>query len=174
MPAAAKSASASKSTAKGGADAIALLKEDHREVEELFSKFEATGGQKTKKRLAEKICLMLKVHTQIEEEIFYPRSREEEVEGDLIDEAVVEHAAAKKLIAEIEAMEPGQDLYDAKVKVLQEMVEHHVEEEEKELFPEAKKAGMDMQAVGARLAQRKKELLKQMKAESQAQQALQG
>ncbi|HEX8232334.1 MAG TPA: hemerythrin domain-containing protein [Caulobacteraceae bacterium] len=169
MPASQKSSSSDKTAAKGGGtDAIALLKQDHREVEELFSKFEATGGEKTKAKLAAQICLELKVHTQIEEEIFYPRSREEEVEGDLVDEAVVEHQAAKRLIAEIEAGDPGDEMWEAKVKVLKEMVEHHVQEEEKELFPEAKKAGMDMQAIGARLAERKAELTAQMKAQAQA------
>ena len=98
----------------------------------------------------------------IEEEIFYPVSREYLKDDAIVDEAVVEHASAKDLIAEIEQMAPGDDLYDAKVKVLNELIEHHVEEEEKEYFPQAKKTDMDMKAVGARMAARKAELKGQM------------
>ena len=145
-------------TAPGGSDAIALLQADHREVDSLFDAFEASSDAAQKKALADKICLALKVHTQIEEELLYPPAREQTGDGDLIDEALVEHAGAKTLIAQIEAMQPGQPLYDARVKVLGEQVRHHVEEEETELFPEVRASGMDLAALGARLAARKAEL----------------
>jgi iron-sulfur cluster repair protein YtfE (RIC family) len=152
--------SASKAKTTAGPDAIALLKADHRAVEELFAQFEKATAKSRKGELAERICLELKVHMQIEEEIFYPAAREalKAKEEDMIDEGVVEHASAKELIAEIETMEPGEDLYDAKVHVLSEQIEHHVEEEEKEMFPKLQKTDMDMKALGARMAARKEEL----------------
>jgi hemerythrin-like domain-containing protein len=155
---------ARKTQRTGPNDAIKLLESDHRQVEKWFKEFEATNGEKTKARLAEQICTALKVHTQIEEEIFYPASREAlpTDKEELVDEAVVEHAAAKTLIAEIEAMDVGEELFDAKVKVLQEMIEHHVQEEEKEYFPATRKTEMDMEAIGAQMAQRKEELMGQM------------
>lgn len=140
-------------------DAIALLEADHREVDGYFDDFEAATDNADKKRLADKICLALKVHAQIEEELFYPPAREKTGDGDLIDEALVEHTGAKTLIAQIEAMRPGQPLYDAKVKVLGEQVRHHVEEEETELFPEVRETKIDLVALGAKLAARKAELL---------------
>lgn len=166
-PSAGKSSSARKSTGKSagaakGPDAITLLKADHRAVEKLFGQFEKARDENRKKALADEICLELKIHTQIEEEIFYPACRDALDDEDLIDEAVVEHAAAKELIGEIEGMEPSDDLYDAKVTVLQEQIEHHVEEEEKELFPKARKAKMDAKAIGERLKARKDELMGQM------------
>ncbi len=115
-----------------------------------------------KKALADKICLALRVHTQIEEELFYPPAREKTGDGDLLDEALVEHAGAKNLVAEIEAMKPGQPLYDAKVKVLGEQVRRHVEEEETELFPEVRETDIDLAALGAKLATRKAELMAQL------------
>ena len=148
--------------ASGGQDAIQLLKADHREVEKMFAEFEKTNGAATKTRLADQICLALKVHTQIEEEIFYPAAREALSDEEMVDEAVVEHAAAKDLIAEIEAMDVGEDLFDAKVKVLSEQIEHHVEEEEKEMFPKLQKTDMDMRALGLRMAERKTELMSSM------------
>ena len=146
-------------------DAVALLKADHRKVEELFESFEKARGAERKQKLVEQICLELKVHTVIEEEIFYPACRGK-IEEDLLDEAYVEHDAAKKLIAELEASEPNEEFYDAKVKVLQEEIEHHVEEEEKRtegMFAQAKKAGLDMDALGEQLAARKAELTEQFK-----------
>ena len=140
-------------------DAVALLEADHREVDGYFEAFEAASEHADKKALADKICLALKVHAQIEEELFYPAAREKTGDGDLIDEALVEHAGAKILIAQIEAMRPGQPLYDAKVKVLAEQVRHHVEEEETELFPEVRETRIDLEALGVRLAARKAELM---------------
>ncbi len=147
-------------------DAIALLKQDHRTVEELFAQFEKASGEGRKQKLAQQICLELSVHATIEEEIFYPAC-EGKVEEDLLKEAYVEHDGAKVLIAEIESGD-GQtdDFFDAKVKVLQEQIEHHVEEEEKRmegLFSQARQAGLDMDALGQQLAQRKAELLETYK-----------
>ena len=145
-------------------DAIALLKADHRKVEDLFEQFEKASGESRKKQIATQICAELTVHAQIEEEIFYPAC-EGKVEEDLLKEAYVEHDGAKVLIAEIEAGNPGDEFYDAKVTVLQEQIEHHVEEEEKRLegmFSQARKAGLDMDELGAQLAARKEELLAQI------------
>jgi hemerythrin superfamily protein len=147
-------------------DAIALLKEDHRTVEELFEKFEKATGDGRKQSIAEEVCLELSVHAQIEEEIFYPAC-EGKVDEDLLKESYVEHDGAKVLIAEIMAGGPGDEFYDAKVKVLSEEIEHHVEEEEKRLeglFAQARKAGLDMDALGEQLAARKLELTEQFKA----------
>jgi len=146
-------------------DAIALLKEDHRAVEKLFKEFEEAKGEGRKQKLARQICLELTVHTMIEEQIFYPAC-EGKVEEDLLKEAYVEHDAAKLLVAEIQAADgEGDDFFDAKVKVLSEEIDHHVEEEEKELFPKVRKADMDLDALGEQLAARKRELVKQFKAD---------
>jgi len=151
-------------TATKPQDAIALLKDDHRTVEKLFKEFEGAKGEGRKEKLARQICLELTIHTMIEEEIFYPACRSK-VDEDLLKEAFVEHDAAKLLIAEIEAGNgESDDFFDAKVQVLSEQIEHHVQEEEKELFPEARKADIDLKAVGEQLAQRKNELMKQFKA----------
>lgn len=148
-------------------DAIALLKQDHRTVEELFEKFGKASGDGRKQKLAEEICLELSVHAQIEEEIFYPAC-EGRVDEDLLKESYVEHDGAKVLIAElISGGGRADDFYDAKVKVLQEEIEHHVEEEERRmegLFAQARKAGLDMDALGTELALRKATLTAQFKA----------
>jgi hemerythrin superfamily protein len=140
-------------------DAIALLKDDHRAVEKLFKEYEGARSEGRKEKLARKICLELIVHTTIEEEIFYPASNRK-IDEDLLKEAYVEHDAAKVLIAEIEAGS-GQtdDFFDAKVQVLSEQIEHHVKEEEGELFPQARKADIDLEALGEQLAERKRELM---------------
>jgi hemerythrin superfamily protein len=145
-------------------DAIALLKEDHRTVEKLFKDFENAKGEGRKETLARRICLELSIHTKIEEEIFYAAC-DGKVEEDLLKEAFVEHDSAKLLVAEIEAGNgQSDDFFDAKVQVLSEQIEHHVEEEEKELFPQVRKADIDLKALGEQLAQRKRELLKEYKA----------
>src|SRR5436190_9754885 len=148
-------------------DAIALLKQDHRTVEDLFAQFEKASGEGRKQKLAEQICLELSVHAAIEEEIFYPAC-EGKVDDDLVKESYVEHDAAKVMIAEITAAEGQSDeFFDSKVKVLQEEIEHHVEEEEKRetgLFSQARKAGLDMDALGAQLAARKQQLTESFKA----------
>jgi hemerythrin-like domain-containing protein len=139
--------------------AITLLKQDHREVEDYFEEYEDLENDNAKAELAEKICMALKVHTQIEEEIFYPQARQATGDNDLLDEALVEHAGAKNLIAEIEAMKVGENLYDAKIRVLGEQIKHHVKEEEEELFPEVERSKMDLAGVGAKMAKRKSELM---------------
>ena len=146
---------------EGKQDAIQLLKADHREVEELFEKFEKASGDGRKEKIAKQICTELKVHAMIEEEIFYPALRGK-IEDDLLDEAYVEHDGAKILIAEIEVGGPSDEFYDAKVKVLGEQIEHHVEEEEQRvegMFAQAKKAGLDMDALGEQMAARKADLI---------------
>src|SRR5215208_2092233 len=148
-------------------DAIALLKEDHRKVEKLFKEFEEAKGDGRKERLARQICLELSVHTAIEEEIFYPACQGKVDEG-LIKESYVEHDAAKLLIVEIETGEGESDeFFDSKVKVLQEQIEHHVEEEEKPasgVFAQARKGKLDLDSIGEQLAARKKELTEAYKA----------
>jgi hemerythrin superfamily protein len=143
--------------------AVKLLKKDHREVEGMFDEYEQLEDEQEKLALFQQIALSLKVHTQIEEEIFYPAERGE-VEDDLLDEAQVEHDGAKKLIAEIEAMQPSDDLYDAKVKVLGEYIKHHVKEEEQPggVFAQAKRGEEDLDAMGERLKARKEELMASM------------
>jgi hemerythrin superfamily protein len=143
-------------------DAIALLTEDHKAVQKLFKQYEklvedeADGEQKA--TLAQQICMELSIHAQIEEEIFYPAVREAIEEEDLLDEAEVEHASAKDLIAQLSAMTPEDDLYDAKVKVLGEYVNHHVKEEQDEMFPQVKKAKVDTGSLGSELLERKQAL----------------
>jgi precorrin-2 methylase len=142
-------------------DAIELLTQQHREVKEMFDRFEnmTDRAKVSKKKLADEICNALIMHTTIEEEIYYPATREasEETE-DMVDEAVVEHASAKDLIAQIMEMDPGDDLYDAKVKVLGELVEHHVEEEEKEMFPKTRQLKLDLKALGQEMKARQMEI----------------
>ncbi|MBZ2206623.1 hemerythrin domain-containing protein [Massilia soli] len=142
-------------------DAIALLIEDHKKVKDLFEKFDKLSDRSkvNKKKIADQICLELTVHAQVEEEIFYPAVRAPIKDEDLMDEAVVEHASAKELIAQISEMDPGDDLYDAKVKVLSEQIEHHVEEEEGEMFPKVRKTKVDLVALGEEMAARKEELM---------------
>ncbi|HUL06247.1 MAG TPA: hemerythrin domain-containing protein [Candidatus Acidoferrum sp.] len=147
------------------ADAIALLKADHRKVEELFEKFSAASGAERKQRLVAEICAELTAHAIIEEEIFYPACRDV-VEEDTVAEAYVEHDGAKVLIAELEGSNPSDAFYDAKVAVLSEQIKHHVKEEEKRsegLFAQARAAGLDMEDLGARMSERKQQLLAQFK-----------
>jgi hemerythrin superfamily protein len=161
-----KSAKPRKATRRTGRRdplAIRLLKQDHRDVEKMFDEYEQLESDAEKLALFNQIALALKVHTQIEEEILYPEERGD-VEDDLIDEAYVEHDSAKKLIAEIEAMKPGDEFYDAKVKVLGEYIKHHVKEEEQPggFFAQAKKGDEDLEAMGERLKLRKEELMAQL------------
>jgi hemerythrin superfamily protein len=141
-------------------DAVALLKADHRQVEQWFSQFEKTPSAGKKQQLASSICAALIVHTSIEEEIFYPAFLKATADKDMHHEAIVEHAGAKTLIAQIQNMSPRDDYFDSKVTVLSEMIKHHVKEEEQPggMFAEAKKSGMDLRALGAELLARKKEL----------------
>ena len=142
-------------------DAIALLKADHRKVEQLFASFESAKGEGRKEKLAREICTELKIHAMIEEEIFYPALRGK-IEDDLLDEAYVEHDGAKVLINDIEAGGPDDDFYDAKVKVLSEEIEHHVGEEEKPaegMFAQCRKTDIDLVAMRDTMLARKEELL---------------
>lgn len=150
-----------KSASRSNRDAISLLKADHRQVEGWFSSFEKTRSEQRKQQLASKICSALKVHTRIEEEIFYPAFLELAQEEDIHHEAVVEHEGAKKLIAEIEGSKPTDEYYDAKVTVLSEMIKHHVKEEEQPggMFAKARKSEMDLADLGQRMAVRKKQLM---------------
>lgn len=146
-------------------DAIELLMADHKSVKALFKAFEKIKGDEgaddEKAELVQRICAELTIHATIEDEIFYPAVREAIDDEDLMDEADVEHASAKDLIAQLESASPGDDHYDAKVTVLGEMIDHHVEEEEGEMFPKARKA-IDVDEVGVELAARKAELTEEI------------
>jgi hemerythrin superfamily protein len=154
--------------AAGGApeqDAVAMLMADHKKVKKLFSDFDKLkeeGSDEDKSALVEQICNELKIHTELEEEIFYPAVRKAIDDSDLMDEALVEHAGAKELIAQLEDASPDDDLYDAKVTVLGEQIDHHVKEEEGEMFPKAKKAKVDTEALGATMLKRKMALMGKM------------
>ena len=148
-------------------DGLQLLAQDHRKVEELFEQFEKASGTSTKERLVKQICTELKIHSMIEEEIYYPEIRGK-VEEDALDEAYVEHDSAKLLVNELEAAEPKEEFYDAKVLVLKELIEHHVKEEERQadnLFQQTRAADVDLQALGVQLAARKAELMAQAERE---------
>ena len=144
-----------------GTDAVALLKQDHREVADLIDQVEYAEGEELE-GIAERMCQLLTVHAQIEEEILYPAAREALEDGDLVAEANVEHASAKDLIAKIEAMSADDEEYKATVTVLGEYVKHHVKEEEGEMFPELKKSELDLQEIGDSLAARKLELMQEL------------
>jgi hemerythrin superfamily protein len=151
--------------AREAQDAIAMLMGDHKKVKKLFAEFDKLkeqGSDDEKSAIVEQICNELKIHTELEEEIFYPAVRKAIDDADLMDEALVEHAGAKELIAQLEEASPDDDLYDAKVTVLGEQIEHHVKEEEGDMFPKAKKANVDTEALGARMLKRKMALMQQM------------
>ena len=146
-------------------DAIAMLTADHKKVKKLFADFDKlkdAGSDEDKASIVDQICNELKIHTELEEEIFYPAVRKAIDDGDLMDEALVEHAGAKDLIAQLEDASPEDDLYDAKVTVLGEQIGHHVKEEEGDMFPKAKKAKVDTEALGATMLKRKITLMKKM------------
>jgi hemerythrin superfamily protein len=146
-------------------DAIAMLTADHKKVKKLFAEFDKlkdSGSDEDKASIVDQICNELKIHTELEEEIFYPAVRKAIDDGDLMDEALVEHAGAKDLIAQLEDANPEDELYDAKVTVLGEQIEHHVKEEEGDMFPQAKKAKVDTEALGAAMAKRKIALMEKM------------
>jgi hemerythrin superfamily protein len=157
---ASKSKRSSSSSRAKSLDAVALLKADHRQVEQWFSQFAKSNSASRKRQLASNICAALTVHTSIEEEIFYPAFLKATGDKDMHHEAIVEHAGAKTLIAQIQDMSPSDDFFDAKVTVLSEMIKHHVKEEEQPggMFAEAKKSDMDLRALAVQLMARKKEL----------------
>lgn len=143
-------------------DPVSMLTEDHRKVQKLFKQFEKLEDASEKERLARRICAELEVHTTLEEEIFYPFARECLDEQDLLDEAEVEHTSAKELIEKIESGRPGSDLYDAQVKVLGEYVNHHIREEEEELFPKLKRFQAELAVPGVAMMERQDELMREM------------
>jgi len=147
-------------------EATALLRADHKLVSELFDEYEKSRSTSKKQQLVAKICTELTVHTQIEEEIFYPAVQMAVKDKALIPEATVEHATLKNLIAQVEGVEPDGEMFDAKIKVLSEYVKHHVKEEHNEMFPKAKASNLDMAELGAKMAKRKAELLAQRAARS--------
>jgi hemerythrin superfamily protein len=153
-----RSASAHK---PAGNDAVAILKADHRQVEKWFDACLAARAQTRKQDFAQKICQALRIHTEIEHEIFYPAFLEATDEEDIHHEAEIEHESAKKLIAEIERCAPEDEYYDARIKVLSEMIKHHVNEEEKRdgMFAKARHSRMDLRALGEQLASRKAQLM---------------
>jgi len=146
-------------------EAIEMLIEDHRKVQKMFKQFEKMkdeGDEQEKRELVEQTCAELKVHTQIEEEIFYPAAREGLEEGDLVAEALVEHGSAKQLIEQLEAMDGGGETFDATFIVLGEYVNHHITEEQNEMFPKLKKAELDWDALAAEMQQRKHEVQEEL------------
>ncbi len=172
-PSSKKPAAASRPASAKPVDAIKLLETDHKEVKALFKQYEKLakedGPAKSKQAIALEICSKLKVHTTIEEELLYPAARAalKGDDADLVDEADVEHAGAKDLIAQIEASSPADDHYDAKVKVLGEQIDHHVGEEEEKMFPKLRKTALDLLTLGEELAARKDEVMKSMAAKPQ-------
>jgi hemerythrin superfamily protein len=149
---------AAASKGRSAPDAVAMLKAEHAAVDELFRRFEKSRKAEVKQKLADEICRELAIHTTIEEEILYPALREALDEADLLDEADVEHAGAKDLIAKIRAGSAGDSHWDAMVIVLGEYIRHHVKEEHKEMFPKAKASAVDLKSLGARMAARRAEL----------------
>ena len=150
-------------TRSKSAAAIEMLKEDHAKVKKAFKEFENMDRSDTEtcRQVVQTVCDDLKVHTTLEEEIFYPAVREAIEDEDIMNEASVEHETAKMLIEQLENMEPDDPNYYATFTVLGEYVMHHVKEEEGEMFPEAKKAGIDLEALGERMQERRSELLSQ-------------
>lgn len=144
-------------------DAIDLLVDDHIAAGKIFKQFEKLmdkgGAASQKKALADKVCNMLVAHTTIEEEFFYPAAREAGLDAGMMDEANIEHASAKELIAQIKAGTPGNDQYDAKVKVLADYIDHHVVEEHTEMFPKCRRSTMDLLALRKQMAARKAQLI---------------
>ena len=142
-------------------DAIAMLVADHKKVQKAFKDFEKlkeTGKRREKAAIVQQTCADLTVHTKVEEEIFYPAVRKAIKDGAVMDEATVEHAGAKNLIAELESMQPGDHLYDAKFTVLGENVNHHIKEEQNEMFPKVQKTKLDLSVLGQQIARRKAQL----------------
>jgi len=151
-----------KSSKPDSQNAITLLRADHQKVTDLFENFEKSRATAKKKVIAQEICKELTVHATIEEEIFYPAAKAALDDTEMVPEALVEHDGVKKLIAEIEGSVEG-EMFEARVKVLSELIKHHVKEEQTELFPAVKKTSLDLTALGAQLVARKTELLEELR-----------
>jgi hemerythrin-like domain-containing protein len=152
--------SSSGRTSPPSQDAVSMLTSEHREVERAFDEFESHDGSKAqKKKLADKICQLLEQHMAIEEKIFYPTLKKEMKESeDLVNEAIVEHSSAKDLMKQIRGMKGDEELFDSKVLVLKELIEHHVEEEEEDMFSKAKESSLDLDALGEKMAEMKHQM----------------
>ena len=164
MPTAQSTATGKTATRRTKNDAIKLLTADHAKVKKMFKEFEKLSkkdDEEGKQELAMQICQELTVHAQLEEEIFYPAAREAIEDEELMNEAMVEHNSAKELIAKIRSMGASDPMFDATVKVLGEYVNHHIEEEQNEIFPKVEKAKVDLEEIGAEIAQRKEELMEE-------------
>ncbi len=147
-------------------DALQLLADDHRLVEQLFEKYENARSASVQAKIVRQICEELTIHTMVEEQVFYPAVRDA-VEGDMMDEAQVEHDSAKALILSLQRAEPGEEFYEAKVSVLKEQVEHHVYEEERQrgsMFAQVRKTDVDLDALGQEMAALKQQLQEKAKA----------
>lgn len=143
-------------------DVLQILRDDHEKVKSLFQEFEEAEDSKTKQRICEETLLELKVHAQLEEEVFYPAVRGEIDEEEIMDEAVEEHHVAKLLIAELEDMDPDDDQFEAKFTVLGEVIDHHVQEEEGEMFPKVEEMDLDFETLAQEMTQRKEELMEEV------------
>lgn len=143
-------------------DAISLLKADHEKVSVLFADFEQADTTEEKKKLVAEICTELRIHTQLEEEIFYPVFKAANLDKKLVPEATVEHETIRDLVDQLEGVEPNGESFDAKVKVLSEYVKHHVKEEHSEMFIEEKTDSLDLDELGALIMERKADLLAEL------------
>ena len=161
MATAPKKTTTRKTSAPKAQDATALLRADHKLVSDLFAEYEKTRSPLRKMALVTKICTELSVHAQVEEEIFYPAVKAALKDKELVPEAIIEQATMKALIAQVEGVTPDGEMFDAKIKVLSEYVKHHVKEEHTEMFPKAKASKLDLVELGARLTDRKRELMAQ-------------
>ncbi|HEX6613140.1 MAG TPA: hemerythrin domain-containing protein [Rhodanobacteraceae bacterium] len=152
-------------------NAIELLKHDHREVDSMFKQFDAEEDPRSKAEIAQHICLSLIVHSEIEEEIFYPAAQRalDEEDRNLVSEAKVEHMSLKRLIDDIGGSGPDDEMFQARMKVLKEYVKLHVHEEEHELMPQVKKTDIDLEALGSRLTERKQALIQEYRSYAERQ-----
>ncbi|MDQ3185681.1 MAG: hemerythrin domain-containing protein [Pseudomonadota bacterium] len=159
-----KSTTPGTATRKSKNDAIKLLIEDHNKVKKMFKEFEKLckkNDEEGKEELAMQICKELSIHAQLEEEIFYPAAREAIDDDDMMNEAIVEHASAKDLIAQIQSMSASDPMFAAVVTVLGEYINHHIEEEQNEIFPKVEKSKMDLDEIGLEIAERKEALMEE-------------
>lgn len=155
-------------------DALRMLKDDHDKVKGLFEKFHGSRSDDKKTELAQTICQELTIHTQLEEEIFYPAVREAIDDEDIMNESTVEHASAKELIEQIQKMSPSDELFDAKVVVLGEYVNHHIREEQNQMFPQVRKSDLDLNDLAEQMRTRKEQLMGEMGADEEGSRASQG